>query len=216
MATPQDAKAIGDMLSGLHTLLPCIICARDFPRALSAVVSKRKETVEQAVMSSHLVDFMYDVHNEVNRKLSRQRYEKLRRLIPSLPLDADSKVLDILESTLSLNTLQRRTTVFKDCPWNLNAIWILILIMSNRVDNNETLQHLIHFMTCVSYYAGKNMQYDARISSSMKSTYLKLNEARDYKLTSKIVGREYTAFANSQYGSSYQSVQDILSNASAR
>ena len=219
LAEPQDARAVSDMLNGLHTLLPCIMCARDFPRALSSVIAKRKESVEQATKSNRLVEFMYDVHNEVNRKLSRQRYEKLRNVIPSLPANPDIRVLDILESNLSLTTLQRRSAVFQDCPWNVGANWILVVIMSNRVDSKETLNNLVHFMMCLSYYTGKfpSSRDYMLAASTLKSAYLTLNQTPDYRACVRIIAAEYTSFSKQEFGArNNSSVQEIISTSVSR
>lgn len=160
-AKPEDAPYVEAVFQSLFSQLPCTLCANDYPIALSTVRAQRNETATEACLAGHLVAFVFDLHAQVNMKLAKQRYAKLRALIPTLG-DEHAGVLALLEPDISLRTVERRCAVFGTCPWNVEALWILMQLLGARAHSAEMQRDFLLLLRSAAHFSSMLEDEDAQ------------------------------------------------------
>lgn len=161
-AKPEDAPYVEAVFQSLLTQLPCTLCANDYPSALATVRAQRNETATEACRAGHLVAFVFDLHAQVNLKLAKQRYAKLRALVPTLGDEPHAGVLALLEPDISLRTVERRCTVFGTCPWNVEALWILMQLLGARAHSAEMQRDFMQLLRSAAHFSSLLEDEDAQ------------------------------------------------------
>jgi hypothetical protein len=166
-------------------------------------MASRGQTIAEAVKSGELVAFIYDLHASVNRKLSLQRYTKLRVLLSQsidLPITADEAILDLLESSISIESLRRRSVVYIDCPWNVGALWILLLLLAPRARTTGSIVDYLSLLECMGHFL-------SALSESVDASEASMRMKRAHK--------QLTAWSHRQQLNQYSAsniVKDVMRN----
>jgi hypothetical protein len=135
----------------LQPLLPCRYCRDSYGGFLQEAIQK-KCMLGEACERMQLGLLVYDVHERVNRKLllgKDQKFEKLKAAViknagtQQLPLgmwdffDTET-VWSCLNSQPSLMILYKRGLFFEHEPMKLDATWLLVLALSQRITDETT------------------------------------------------------------------------------
>jgi hypothetical protein len=153
LATQNDAELVQRMIDSLSALLPCTLCSQDYPHALLSVIESRKQTAGEACVAGELAAFMFDLHGAVNTKLATQQYNKLKSLLAGhLPEVPTAAMVKLLEPSINLHTVERRGKLFSRCPWNVEALWILSLLLCERTTSMAAGADYLAFLHCLASF----------------------------------------------------------------
>ena len=84
--TPKGARTVLNTISHLDHLLRCSICRSNYPRTFMAVYDAMTPQILQNVNKGWLHVMWWTIHNAVNRRLDKPRYDwsEYARRFPSL------------------------------------------------------------------------------------------------------------------------------------
>ena len=147
----------------LQPLLPCRYCRDSYGGFLRDAMQFKKCTLGDACQRMQLGLLVYDVHERVNRKLllgPDQKFERLKLAViknagsQSLPLEIwdyfDSEtVWACLNSQPTQMILYKRGMFFEHEPMKLDATWLLVLAISQRI-TKETEENFTVFLTILA------------------------------------------------------------------
>jgi hypothetical protein len=131
----------------LQPLLPCRYCRDSYGGFLQEALLFKKCTLGDACQKMQLGLLVYDIHERVNRKLllgNEQKFERLKQAViknagsHSLPLEIwdyfdDETVWACLNSQPTQMILYKRGMFFENEPMKLDATWLLVLALSQRI-----------------------------------------------------------------------------------
>jgi len=121
---------LGLLFKRLGPLLPCGYCKASYPVLFAKVQAEK--TIEEAISSKQMVKFVYDLHNQVNRKLALQRLENLK---PFCNIVDSEKMLQVLDNHPSFDIVQKRNLLFKEDPLNFEAVLLILTVLLERSDD---------------------------------------------------------------------------------
>jgi hypothetical protein len=146
LCTPADASRFSDLLASLSVLLPCDLCLKDYPQALDLLATTRGQNAAQACAKGDAVAFVHDLHAAVNAKLARQRYADLRTEFSDLPEDPSVASLRTLFPGLPLAVLRRKSALLSPCPFHIESLCVLLLVLCSRLSSRAELEQYLHFL----------------------------------------------------------------------
>lgn len=123
----------------LQPLLPCRYCRDSYGGFLQqSLLEKKCVRVGELCEKMRLGLLIYDVHERVNRKLlvgSEQKFDRLQQAVPGLAeLNIDPEIIwKCMNSQPSDMILYKRGVFFESEPMKLDATWLLVLALSQRV-----------------------------------------------------------------------------------
>jgi hypothetical protein len=146
----------------LQPLLPCRYCRDSYGGFLQESI-QRKCLLGEACQRMQLGLLVYDIHERVNRKLllgKEQKFERLKAAViknagtQQLPLSMwdyfdDETVWSCLNSQPSHMILYKRGLFFEHEPMKLDATWLLVLALSQRI-TEDTSQNFSVFLTVLA------------------------------------------------------------------
>jgi len=158
-----SAEEITSFYTLLQPLLPCRYCRDSYGGFLQESILYKKCNLGDACQKMQLGLLVYDVHERVNRKLllgKDQKFDRLKAAViqnagsSSLPLEIwdyfDSEtVWSCLNSQPTQMILYKRGMFFEFEPMKLDATWLLILSLSQRI-TPETEENFAVFLTVLS------------------------------------------------------------------
>lgn len=155
------ASDIENFFKHLQPLLPCKYCSSSYGCFLEEVCKERNETVAEAFRSRHMVSFVFDLHNKVNFKLAKQRWNEIvgvmkmrlseqtcRELLTCESSDMD--IAKLVDKSPILSTVHKRNDIFKYEPLNLEALGLIVVALAQRAPQNNTEWNFILFLCTVS------------------------------------------------------------------
>ena len=141
----------------LQPLLPCKYCRDSYGGFLQQSIHKKCQLGE-ACQRMQLGLLVYDVHERVNRKLLLGKEQKFERLKEAVMKNAEQKlppelwnyfddetVWSCLNSQPSQMILYKRGLFFEHEPMKLDATWLLVLALSQRI-TEETTKNFFVFL----------------------------------------------------------------------
>jgi hypothetical protein len=157
-----SSEEVTEFYTLLQPLLPCRYCRDSYGGFLEQAIAKKCQLGE-ACQKMQLGLLIYDVHERVNRKLllgKEQKFEKLKAAVTKnagsqqLPLSIwdyfdDETVWSCLNSQPSHMILYKRGLFFEFEPMKLDATWLLILALSQRI-TEQTSRNFKVFLSIVS------------------------------------------------------------------
>lgn len=146
LCTPADAQRFSELLASLSVLLPCDLCLKDYPQALGLLATMRGQNAAQACAQGEALAFVHDLHAAVNSKLARQRYADLRSEFPALPPEPSVASLRTLFPGLALSVLKRKSAILAPCPFNVESVNVLLMLLCSRLSSRAELEHFLHFL----------------------------------------------------------------------
>lgn len=129
----------------IQPLLPCKWCRDSYGGFLEDALKAKNCQLGDACEKMQLGLLVYDVHERVNKKLLKQKFEKLKTavmeksqpesLIPQTVFDSmdEETVWMYMNSQPSQMILYKRGEFFINEPMKLDATWLLLLALSQRV-----------------------------------------------------------------------------------
>jgi len=123
----------------LGPLLPCRYCRDSYGGFLEQSLREKKcQVVGDACDTMRLGLLIYDVHERVNRKLlvgPEQKFDKLKMAVPGLAaLNIDPEIIwTCMNSQPTQMILYKRGMFFENDPMKLDATWLLVLAISQRI-----------------------------------------------------------------------------------
>jgi len=146
--TPQE---MNDFYTLLQPLLPCRYCRDSYGGFLEESLEKKSQGLGDLCEKRRLGSLLYDVHERVNRKLLRQKFEKVKQAMPELAaLEIDSELVwSSMNFQPTLMILYKRGVFFENEPLKLDATWLLILALSQRIADEKNPNFSI-FLTILS------------------------------------------------------------------
>lgn len=138
--TPEEMT---EFYTLLQPLLPCRYCRDSYGGFLEKSLQEKKCTVVGELCNNMRLGLLiYDVHERVNRKLlvgPEQKFDRLKRAVPGLAeLQVDPEIVwECMNSQPSDMILYKRGVFFENEPLKLDATWLLVLALSQRVEENS-------------------------------------------------------------------------------
>ena len=138
--TPEEMT---EFYTLLQPLLPCRYCRDSYGGFLQKSLEEKKCTVVgDSCDNRRLGLLIYDVHERVNRKLlvgPEQKFDRLKQAVPGLAeLQVDPEIVwKCMNSQPSDMILYKRGVFFENEPLKLDATWLLVLALSQRVEESS-------------------------------------------------------------------------------
>jgi hypothetical protein len=173
----NEAELMGALFTAIGPLLPCSICSNDYPNILKMVIRRRQQSPKQACLRGEAVEFMYEIHNGVNRKLAGQRWDKFINafsLSPELSKQLQRQrdvALTILFENPSIDIVRRRSGLSGvvdmkgGSPYCVESLWLVLLLISRRVDSS-TQPLFLTLLKAAAYFTKKCSGAESRAASS--------------------------------------------------
>lgn len=139
----------------LGALLPCRYCRDSYGGFLEQSLEEKKCQVPgDACDTMRLGLLIYDVHERVNRKLlvgPEQKFDKLKMAVPGLAaLNIDPEIVwSCMNSQPTQMILYKRGMFFENDPMKLDATWLLVLAISQRI-TDETRVNFNVFLSILA------------------------------------------------------------------
>ena len=127
----------------LQPLLPCRYCRDSYGGFLQQSIQEKKcVRVGELCEKMRLGLLIYDVHERVNRKLlvgPEQKFDRLQQAVPGLAeLNINPEIIwKCMNSQPSDMILYKRGVFFESEPMKLDATWLLVLAISQRVEETN-------------------------------------------------------------------------------
>ena len=139
-----DAVIIETFFKYVQPLLPCEYCRDSYGGFLQEVVRARGETVQQAFRDRHMVSFVVDLHDKVNTKLAKQRWNQVVGVLRSKLSDGackelfsceglEEEIAPILDKRPTLTVVRNRLDLYKRDVINVEGVLLLVLVFAYRV-----------------------------------------------------------------------------------
>jgi hypothetical protein len=158
-----SAQEITSFYTLLQPLLPCKYCRDSYGGFLQESILHKKCNLGDACQKMQLGLLVYDVHERVNRKLLLGKDQKFDRLKSEVMKNAGSHQLPLeiwdffdtetvwscLNSQPTQMILYKRGMFFEFEPMKLDATWLLILAISQRI-TAETEENFNVFLSIIS------------------------------------------------------------------
>jgi len=158
-----SAQEITSFYTLLQPLLPCKYCRDSYGGFLQESILHKKCNLGDACQKMQLGLLVYDVHERVNRKLLLGKDQKFDRLKSEVMKNAGSHQLPLeiwdffdtetvwscLSSQPTQMILYKRGMFFEFEPMKLDATWLLILAISQRI-TAETEENFNVFLSIIS------------------------------------------------------------------
>jgi hypothetical protein len=143
-----DAKSIDAFFKYVQPMLPCEFCRDSYDGFLEEVIRARQESVKVAFERRHMVAFVVDLHNKVNTKLARQRWNQVVGALRSKLSDTACKelfscegleddVAVILDKRPTLTVVRNRAELYKRDIVNVEGLLLLLLVFAYRVQPSQ-------------------------------------------------------------------------------
>jgi hypothetical protein len=144
-----DPTIVTNFFRYVQCLLPCRYCRDSYGDTekgfLVDVQRERKETLEEAFLNKHMVSLIYDLHNKVNFKLAKQRWQEVVGLLKTKFMN-NSQALDVLACTNleqeaamlldkhpTIMTVYKRNDFYLREPVNLEGLMLLTIHLYKRI-----------------------------------------------------------------------------------
>lgn len=170
---PEQIPAAVEFLQSLRITLPCKFCRESYgpfldaivqeglkERGLGAGVGNQNKGIEQLIVAGYLPRMIYNLHNKVNGKLNKQRYED--ELVPMLgaalapalhaPVEEVAKLLkgaaaaaaganapsvyEKLNKSITFEVLQKRQLAKLNDPISREDVWLVLTIFALHEEVN--------------------------------------------------------------------------------
>lgn len=142
-----------DLLINFYTsvqvILPCRYCRDSYGPMLQLSILQTSKSFSEIINSRQLSLLIYSVHNKVNDKLAKQRWDEVKGILKSrLPTsvhdileceDTESQLLSVLDKRPSTLAVFKRDIVYQHEPINLYAVHLLCILFSRRASVDPTL-----------------------------------------------------------------------------
>jgi hypothetical protein len=144
-------------------LLPCRYCKESYGPILEECIDASERSFKEIILERRLTMLIFCVHNSVNRKLAKQRWDDVRGVLKSIlgessytKLDCEdtqNQVLSVFDKTPTLLSVYKRDVIFQNEPINLHATHILCIVFSRRseADPSQAIAFR-HFLNILSIY----------------------------------------------------------------
>lgn len=143
------AESIDAFFRYLQPMLPCEFCRDSYGGFLVDVCKARGETVQQAFERRHLVAFMVDLHDKVNTKLAKQRWNQVVGLLRSKLSNGackelfaceglEDEVAAIVDKRPTLTVVRNRAELYRRDLVNVEGLLLLLLVFGHRVQPSQT------------------------------------------------------------------------------
>ena len=139
-----EPASIDGFFTYLQPLLPCEFCRDSYGGFLVDVCKARGETVGQAFERRHLVAFVVDLHDKVNTKLAKQRWNQVVGLLRSKLSNGackelfaceglEEEVANVIDKRPTLTVVRNRGELFKRDLVNVEGVLLLLLVFGHRL-----------------------------------------------------------------------------------
>lgn len=147
-AATFDAKSIDAFFKYLQPMLPCEFCRDSYGGFLQDIIRNRHETVKEAFERRHMVAFLVDLHDKVNTKLAKQRWNQVVGVLRSKLSESTCKELFscegleeevsvILDKRPTLTVVRNRSEVYKRDILNVEGLLLILLVFGYRVQPSQ-------------------------------------------------------------------------------
>ena len=139
-----DAVTIESFFKHVQPLLPCEYCRDSYGGFLADVIQERRETLQQAFASRHMVAFVVDLHDKINTKLAKQRWNQVVGVLRSKLSNGackelfsceglEEEIAPILDKRPTLNVVRNRLDLYKRDVINVEGVLLIVLVFAYRI-----------------------------------------------------------------------------------
>ena len=178
--SPYQAHELDAFFNMIQPLLPCPSCSESYRDILALTIQAKKKTVIEACKSRQMTLFVYQLHEFVNKKLLKQKWQDFlasAAVRPSTETAAlsEEQVWMFFNMQPSLGLIYRRQETTSNEPLHLDSLWLLILAILQRqhisLQQNFTvfLSVLVQTLDASKFKAARNMATSIRLCGSNHS-----------------------------------------------
>jgi Erv1 / Alr family len=144
-----DPAIIANFFRYVQCLLPCKYCRDSYGDVkkgfLVDVQKERNETLEEAFSNKHMVSLIYDLHNKVNYKLAKQRWQEVVGVLKSKFMDnpqalevlactnLEKEAVMLLDKHPTILTVYKRNDFYLREPVNIEGLMLLTIHLCKRI-----------------------------------------------------------------------------------
>jgi hypothetical protein len=219
--TDTNVELMIQFFTNVQTILPCRYCRDSYGPILQDCIHEMADSFANIIQSKHLSLLMYAVHNKVNDKLAKQRWDEVKGVLKSrLPQhahealdceDTERQLLTVLDKKPSILAVFKRDLVFSNEPVNLHAVNLLCILFSRRatIDRSQLKAFRIFLNTiCIYFNAIENVSIKTWCKVLLQALRSDLDTVRDlekiyfnfYPSTPKELEDKLTMFISSGCG----------------
>ena len=189
-------EALVNLLSSLRVLLPCIHCRRSFNEFYS------EKEFEQRIfenMETGAIEYVYNLHNQVNDKLENQKLDKLFEAVPEINNELRNLIKQnylIVSGRPTLTVVKKRLELSEGQPfctkiiWNILYAFVLCLQFESEEECTKKVENLKLFVHNLSLIFRQSFQYKTFGNTQLQ----KLNEVLLAETTKKTLLSSYDLF----------------------
>ena len=142
---------LSTLLRNLQPVLPCRYCRDSYGPFLAEALAERGEPLELIIESRKVSGLVFDLHNKVNSKLARQRWDELRGLLRAQMTSRGAGVralecleceetaehaIQILDKRPTQLSVLKRQAAFDREPCSVHAVLLVLVCLARRAEQD--------------------------------------------------------------------------------
>lgn len=162
--TEPNVELMIQFYTQVQMILPCRFCRDSYGPILQDCIDEIGMPFADIITNKQLSLLMYAVHNKVNDKLAKQRWDEVKGVLKSrLPQHAhdaldceetETQLLTVLDKKPSILAVFKRDVIFSNEPVNLHAVNLLCILFSRRAakDTSQLAAFRVFLNTICIYF----------------------------------------------------------------